>query len=42
LVTITIMINILGWITTEGVWAYFHFSSQIPEINSAIIGSRLT
>jgi hypothetical protein len=35
MVTIIVVINILGWITTEGVWAYFHFSGQIPEINSA-------
>jgi len=35
IITIIVVINILGWIATEGVWVYFHLSGQIPEISSA-------
>ncbi len=34
LVTLIVMVNAVGWLTTEGVWAYFHFSGQIPALAS--------
>lgn len=34
-ITIIVIVNIFGWITTEGIWAFLHFSNQIPPIASA-------
>lgn len=33
-VTAIVIINILGWFATEGVWVYFHLSGQIPPVSS--------
>lgn len=33
LVTAIVVVNILGWIATEGVWAYLHFNRQIPSVS---------
>ncbi|MCR4436563.1 MAG: hypothetical protein QHH06_12170 [Clostridiales bacterium] len=33
-VTVIVIFNILGWITTEGMWLYLHATRQIPEIAS--------
>lgn len=35
LVTLIVIVNIIGWLTTEGVWIYFHLSGQIPHIDVA-------
>jgi hypothetical protein len=35
LVTLIVIINLIGWITTEGIWVYFHLTGQIPPIESA-------
>ena len=35
LVTLIVIVNIIGWLTTEGIWVYFHLSGQIPGIESA-------
>jgi len=37
LVTLNVLVNIIGWIATEGVWVYLHLSGQIP--NAAAMGS---
>lgn len=34
LVTLIVIVNILGWLTTEGVWVYFHLTGQIPHPSS--------
>jgi hypothetical protein len=31
-VTVIVMINLLGWLTTEGLWVYLHMTGQIPPI----------
>lgn len=33
-VTVIIIINILGWITTEGMWFMLHITHQIPPVAS--------
>lgn len=33
-VTIIVIINILGWITTEGMWLMLHVSHQIPSVSA--------
>jgi len=30
LVTVIAIVNIIGWITTEGAWIYIHLSGQLP------------
>ena len=35
IVTVIIMVNIIGWITTEGLWVYLHLTGQIPSIEIA-------
>lgn len=34
IVTIIIIVNIFGWLTTEGVWLYLHLTGQIPPISA--------
>lgn len=34
LVTAIVAVNVLGWISTEGVWVYFHMTDQIPSVAS--------
>lgn len=34
-VTVIVVVNALGWLTTEGVWVYFHTTGQIPPIDPA-------
>lgn len=34
-VTVIVIVNIFGWITTEGIWVYFHLTGQIPPIEAA-------
>lgn len=33
-VTVIVVVNALGWLTTEGIWAYFHATGQIPSIDA--------
>jgi hypothetical protein len=35
-VTVIVIINIIGWFATEGVWVYLHLTGQIPSIDSAV------
>lgn len=30
IVTLIVIVNIFGWLTTEGAWVYLHSSGQIP------------
>lgn len=32
MITVIVLVNILGWLTTEGVWVYLHFAGQIPPL----------
>jgi len=32
-VTVIVMVNIFGWVTTEGLWAFLHLTNKIPAIN---------
>lgn len=33
-VTIIAVVNILGWLTTEGLWVVLHITGQIPTVSS--------
>lgn len=33
-VTVIVFVNILGWLTTEGIWVYLHLSGRIPPVES--------
>lgn len=35
MVTVIVIVNIIGWFTTEGIWVYLHLTGQIPPIESA-------
>lgn len=34
LVSFIVFVNLIGWITTLGVWVYFHLAGKIPSVDS--------
>lgn len=33
-ITVIVLVNVLGWFTTEGIWAFLHLTGQIPTATS--------
>lgn len=33
-VTVIVIVNLIGWLTTEGIWVFLHLSGQIPAVES--------
>ena len=33
-VTVIVIVNLIGWLTTEGIWVFLHLTGQIPAIES--------
>ncbi|REL37749.1 hypothetical protein DYD21_08180 [Rhodohalobacter sp. SW132] len=34
LVSVIVIVNSIGWITTLGIWIYFHLTGKIPSVDS--------